>query len=221
MGYGPGSNWPCCTARLPACLLRVTHDDGGTLRYTGGLARSSFPLGQVSSPVSFYLWRMAAGGGGQDRPEWGRGRRLTQLRGIASGGCLDDSDWKSTIVPTTHAVSEAYRSFKNPTLSWNPAQLLREAGQHSCPACPRPSAHIIMCRSPRPTNRMTGLIAKPAKPLLLVSASSSAEGSAPQRLVVHKPRFPAPVLSAHVYLLALQRRASSGGRELCARLGIE
>lgn len=127
----------CCTARLPACLLRVTHEDGGTLRYMGGLARTSFPLGQVSSPVSFCLWRMAAGGGGQDRPEWGRGRRLTQLRGIASGGCLDDSEWKSTIVPSTHAVSEAYRSFKNPTLSWRPAQLLREAGQH-----------IIICRSP-------------------------------------------------------------------------
>lgn len=118
----------------PASVLAACHnDDGGTLQYTGGLARTGFPLGQVSSPVSFYLWRMAAGGGGQDRPEWGRGRRLTQLRGIASGGCLDDSDWKSTIVPSTHAVSEAYRSFKNPTLSWAPAQLPREAGQHSCP----------------------------------------------------------------------------------------
>lgn len=113
-----------CPARPPACLLRVTHDDGGTLRYMGGLARTRFPLGQVSSPVSFYLWRMAAGGGGQDRPEWGRGRRLTQLRGIASGGCLDDSDWKSTIVPSTHAVSEAYRSFKNPTLSWKSSTAL-------------------------------------------------------------------------------------------------
>lgn len=202
----------CCPARPPACLLRVTHDDGVTLRYMGGLARTSFPLGQVSSPVSFYLWRMAAGGGGQDRPEWGRGRRLTQLRGIASGGCLDDSDWKSTIVPSTHAVSEAYLSFKNPTLSWNAASTALARGWPT---------HITSYADPQPTNRMTGLIAKPAKPLLLVSASSSAECSAPQRLVVHTPRFPAPVLSAHVYLLALQRRASSGGRELCARLGIE
>lgn len=134
---------PCCPARLPACLLRVTHDDGGTLRYTGGLARTSLSLGQVSSPVSFYLWRIAAGGGGQDRPEWGRGRRLTQLRGIASGGCLDDSEWKSAIVPSTHGVSEAYRSFKNPTLSWTPAQLLREAGQRSWSIY-----HHTVCRSP-------------------------------------------------------------------------
>lgn len=148
----------CCTARLPACQRArcVSQTTMVALCDTrAGWHARGFPLGQVSSPVSFYLWRMAAGGGGQDRPEWGRGRRLTQLRGIASGGCLDDSDWKSTIVPSTHAVSEAYRSFKNPTLSWNPAQhaqLLREAGQHSehnCPACPRPSAHIfIMCRSP-------------------------------------------------------------------------
>lgn len=132
-GLWTGIELACCPSSLPACLLRVTHDDGGTLQYTGGLACTRLPLGQVSSPVSFYLWRMAAGGGGQDRPEWGRGRRLTQLRGIASGLCLDDSDWKSTIVPSTHAVSEAYRSFKNPTLSWKPAQLSREAGQHSCP----------------------------------------------------------------------------------------
>lgn len=68
---------------------------------------------------------------------------------------------------------------------------------------------------------MPGIIAKPAKPILLVSASSSTEGSAPQRLVVRKPRFPARMLSAHVYLLALQRRASSGGRELCSGPGIE
>lgn len=102
-----GSNWPIVQ---PACQRAcfVSHnDDGGTLRYTGVLACTGFLLGQVSSPVSFYLWRIAAGGGGQDRPKWGIGRRLTQLRGIASGGCLDDSNWKSTIVPSTHAVSEA------------------------------------------------------------------------------------------------------------------
>lgn len=143
-----GSNWPIVQ---PACQRAcfVSHnDDGGTLRYTGVLACTGFLLGQVSSPVSFYLWRIAAGGGGQDRPKWGIGRRLTQLRGIASGGCLDDSNWKSTIVPSTHAVSEAYRSFNYPTLSWKPAQLLREAGQHSCTAgrhalIPSTSHHLL------------------------------------------------------------------------------
>lgn len=136
---------------------------------------------------------MAAGGGGQNRPEWGRGRRLTQLRGIASGGCLDDSDWKSTIVPSTHAVSEAYLSFKHPTLSRKPTQLRARLASTAAPAARLPirsPAHSIICRS-RLTNRMPGFIAKPAKPLLLVSASSTTGGSAPQRLVVHIPLFPA------------------------------
>lgn len=52
-GYGPGSNRHVVE---PACQRArcVSHsDDGGTLQNMGGLARSSFPLGQVSSPVSF------------------------------------------------------------------------------------------------------------------------------------------------------------------------
>lgn len=176
----------CCRASLPACLMRVTqrrwwhsavHGRVGTLEFSSW-----------TSLVTRFILFMA-GGGGQDRPEWGRGRRLTQLRGIASGGCLDDPDWKSTIVPSTHAVSEAYLSFKNPTLSRKPTQLRARLASTAEPAArlPIPSpAHSIICRS-RLTNRMPGLIAKPAKPLLLVSASSTTEGSAPQRLVVHIP----------------------------------
>lgn len=131
-----GRIWP---AVPPACQRAccVSHTTMVALCNTRAVWHAQgLPLGQVSSSVSFYLWRIAAAGDGQDRPEWGRGRRLTQLRGIASGGCLDDSDWKSTIVPSTHAVSEAHRSFKNPTLSWAPAQLPREAGQHGLHSCP-------------------------------------------------------------------------------------
>lgn len=149
----------------PASLLAACH----TRRWChsaiqwGGLAYTNFPLGQVSSPVSFYLWRMAAGGGGQGRPEWGRGRRLTQLRGIASGGCLDDSDWKSTIVPSTHAVSEAYRSFKNPTISWNTSTSLArgwQAGPTQLPGLPsNPSTHSS-CADPGVYQQDAGLNSK-------------------------------------------------------------
>lgn len=154
-----------------------------------------------ASLVTRFILFMANGGGrraGRTGPKWGRGRRLTQLRGIASGGCLDDSDWKSTIVPSMNAVSEAYRSFKNPTLSWaetsnsthsSRARLANTAALPPPPPQPR-TPSTASYADPRPTNRMTGSIARPAKPLLLVSASSSTHGSACQRLVDHTTPTP-------------------------------
>lgn len=174
---------------MPACLLSVTDDDGGTLQYTGGLATQRFST--WTSLVTRFILFMANDGGKRraGQAQSGKRARLTQLRGIDSGGCLDDSEWKSTIVPSMNAVSEAHRSFKNPTLSWKTTTSCArgwQAGQHNCPAFPPPQAHHQYADS-RSTNRMAGILAKPAKPLLLVSASSNADGSAPQRLVVHIP----------------------------------
>lgn len=147
----------------PACLAACHTTTMVALCNTrAGWHATGFPLGQVSSPVSFYLWRMTAGRWRARRAgqaQSGKRARLTQLRGIASGGCLGHSGWKSTIVPYMNAVSEAHRSFKNPTLSRKSTTAVHEAGQaglaglagqHNCPR------HIINMQIPGLPTRCPG-----------------------------------------------------------------
>lgn len=135
---------------MPACLLSVTDDDGGTLQYTGGLAMQRFST--WTSLVTRFILFMANDGGKRraGQAQSGKRARLTQLRGIDSGGCLDDSEWKSTIVPAMNAVSEAHRSFKNPTLSWKTTTAVREAGKlaNTTARLSLPPKHIINMQIP-------------------------------------------------------------------------